>query len=322
MQTPSSYATQLLCMLLSMFCWGSWANTMKLARNWKFQAFYWDYVLGMLATSAFFAFVSGAGPQAASFSPANHSAALWAIASGMVFNVANLLLVASIDICGLAVAFPVGIGLALILGVALNYLQIKTGNLLLLGTGVLLILLAIALDALAYMKKDGAAETPKRGIFLAIFAGCLMGLFYPILTHSLGIGSLTPATVLPPFSIGVMLTAIPMNIWMMRRPLTGTEPIASSEYTRATPWQHLCGISGGLIWCIGLGSNLLASKAVFVGPAVSYAIGQGATMISAAWGVFVWQEFRNAPRSAKSLIYLMFLLFVCGLALVALAPRY
>lgn len=149
-----------------------------------------------------------------------------------------------------------------------------------------------------------------------------MGMFYPFLTRAMqGGGALNEYTVVPFFAVGVALCALPMNFGMMRRPFTGT-PVAFSDYTSAKPVWHLWGILGGAIWCAGLSTNLISSRAQLVGPAVSYAIGQGATMVSAAWGVFIWREFRNAPRATNFLIALMFVLFIMGLTLIALAPQF
>jgi glucose uptake protein len=106
----------------------------------------------------------------------------------------------------------------------------------------------------------------------------------------------------------------------MRKPLTGGAPVSMSDYTKSPGLWHLWGILGGAIWCTGAVLNFVASHAQIIGPAISYAIGQGATMVSAIWGVFVWKEFASAPANARKLIPLMFGFFLVGLAAVALAP--
>ena len=321
---PHSYAVQLALMITSMFCWGSWANTVKLTPGWRFQSFYWDYVVGVFLASLLFGAALGGGSGFfTDLFAASGTAIAYAFLAGIIFNAANQLLVAAIDIAGLAVAFPIGIGLALIIGVVLNYILQPAANPVVLSMGVALVVLAIIVDALAYRSREkGSGSVPKRGIYISLLCGVLMGVFYPFLTRAMqGIGALNEYTVVPYFAVGVALCALPVNYWLMRKPFTGT-PVDFSNYSAAKPSWHLWGILGGMIWCAGLSSNLISSRAQLVGPAVSYAIGQGATMVSAAWGVFIWHEFRNASSKTNLLIFLMFVLFLLGLTLVALAPTF
>ena len=325
---PQGYAIALAMMVTTMICWGSWANMMKLVRRWPFQLFYWDYVLGVLLVSALLGLTMGStgGPAAmlANLSHANAVAILYALAGGAVFNLANLLLVAAISIAGLAVAFPVGIGLALVVGVLLNYAIAPAGNPLLLFGGVALVLAAIIVDALAYRARgsDGQVNVG-RGLKIAIGCGFLMGIFYPLVTKSSeGPSGLGPYSVSFVFSLGVLLSALVFNTWLMRRPITADAPCHFPDYFAAPLRTHIVGVIGGAIWGTGMTFSLVAGTTHFVGPAVSYAIGQGATMVSAAWGVFVWHEFAGAPASARKLLALMFALFLIGLGMVASAPLY
>jgi glucose uptake protein len=321
---PKIYAVQLALMITSMCCWGSWANTLKLTPGWRFQSFYWDYVVGLFFASLAFGTVLGGGAEFwHGLTTPSLLAIGYALLAGIIFNAANQLLVAAIDLAGLAVAFPIGIGLALVIGVLLNYLLAPAANPVLLFGGVLLVAIAIVVDAMAYRKREHDSGTvSKRGIFISLLCGVLMGVFYPFLTRAMqGDGALGAYTVVPYFAIGVALCALPLNYWLMKRPFTGTS-VKFSNYTEARPVWHLWGAMGGIIWCAGLSANLISSRAQMVGPAVSYAIGQGATMISAAWGVFIWREFRNAPKIVNVLLPLMFVLFIVGLGLIALAPTW
>jgi glucose uptake protein len=327
MYQPEEYATALLLLLASMLCWGSWANTMKLTPGYAFQLFYWDYVIGVLLGSLVWGFTLGSssgGPLAfaTSIRQADRSHILYAIAAGVVLNVANLLLVAAIDIAGLAVAFPVGIGLALVEGVLLNYAISPKGHPVLLFGGVALVVLAIILDALAYRRRERAQRfISARGIVISVACGLLMGVFYPLVTKAVaGPRSLGPYSVAFFFAAGTALCAIPLNYRFMKRSLTGSPPVYMSAYFRAKPAWHWWGVIGGLVWCTGTVFNFVASHAQIVGPAVSYAIGQGATMVSAVWGVFVWKEFASAPQAARRLIPAMFLFFLVGLGSIAIAP--
>jgi glucose uptake protein len=327
MYQPEAYVAALLFMIVSMLCWGSWANTMKLTVGYAFQLFYWDYVAGILLGSLGWGLTLGNwGGGHLSFSAninqADSRHMLFAIAGGAVFNVANLLLVAAIDIAGLAVAFPVGIGLALVVGVLLNYAISPKGHPVLLFGGMALVVLAIILDALAYRRRESERRTiSARGIWISIACGVLMGLFYPLVTKAItGLASLGPYTVAFFFAIGTALCAVPVNYLFMKKPLTGTPPVNMSAYFQTKPAWHFWGVLGGLIWCTGTVFNFVASHAQIVGPAVSYAIGQGATMVSAVWGVFVWKEFANAPTASRKLIPAMFLFFLLGLGSIAIAP--
>ena len=333
MLLPESYQAALFLMILSMFCWGSWANTLKMCPRYRFQLFYWDYAIGLAAGAIFWGLTAGSlGHTGAPFVEAviNTPLApiLFAVCGGVVFNVANLLLVAAIDVAGLAVAFPVGIGLALVVGAVSSYLVSPAGNPLLLFGGVALVVVAIVFDAAAYRQREARAKAASttRGLVLSVLAGLLMGTFYPLVARALGGVPGKPApgpyAVALFFALGVLLSTVPANLLLMARPLDGKPPVDGAGYWRAPLTWHLAGTLGGAIWCTGAVANFVASGAHLVGPAVSYSIGQGATMISACWGVFVWREFAGAPRSARRLLVFMFVFFLLGLSAVALAPLY
>lgn len=316
----------LLFMVLSMLCWGSWANTLKTCPGYRFQLFYWDYVIGLVAGALVWGMTMGsAGARGLPFfqdifHAGAHPIGL-ALAGGAVFNVANLLLVAAIDIAGLAVAFPVGIGLALVVGAVSSYVVAPAGNPLLLFGGILVVILAIVLDAAAYRARERQKSVTIRGVVLSLVSGVLMGSFYPFVSGAMiGRGAIGPYATAFYFAIGVALCSLAANTLLMRKPLDGREPVSFRAYGKAPLAWHLWGVLGGLIWCTGAILNFVASRAHIVGPAVSYSIGQGATMISAAWGVFIWHEFSSAPRRAKVLLAWMFVFFLCGLSAVALAP--
>ena len=333
MYQPQSYAVALAFMIVTMLCWGSWANTLKLAPGYRFQLFYWDYVIGLFAGALAWGLTLGSTgaiglPFFADLAHAGSANVLWAVVGGVDFNLANLLLVAAIDIAGLAVAFPIGIGLALVVGAVSSYLLAPKGNPWMLFAGIALVVAAIVCDAAAYRARETVKQAASlRGIVLSLVAGLLMGTFYPFVSKAMA--SSTPGEGAPgPYAIsfffvcGVAFCAIPFNYLLMRKPLDGKAPVSISGYTQARPSWHLWGIVGGIIWCTGATLNFVASRTGVVGPAVSYSIGQGATMITAAWGVFAWKEFAAAPARAKQLLVWMFILFLLGLTLVALAPLY
>jgi glucose uptake protein len=329
MYQPETYGMALVFMLLSMFCWGSWANTMKAARGFPFQLFYWDYVIGVVLASLGWGFTLGSfGGGVQSFisdlTQADRIHIVYGLAGGVVFNVANLLLVAAIEIAGLAVAFPIGIGLALVEGSLLNYVLSPKGSPLLLFGGVAFVLVAIVLDSVAYrMREASNRQISRKGVWISFASGILMGLFYPLVVEaSTGRGGLGPYSIAFVFALGVAACSIPANYLFMVKPLTGGRPVAFPEFFRARPSWHFWGILGGAIWCTGMVMNFAASHAQLIGPAVSYSIGQGATMVSALWGIFVWHEFANAPRISRILLGAMFLCFVIGLLAVGSAPLF
>jgi glucose uptake protein len=313
-------------MILSMICWGSWANTQKLCRNWRFELFCWDYSGGILLISLLLGFTMGrtspSSPDSfwANLTTADSHHLLLAFLGGVVSNIANILLVAAIAIAGLAVAFPIGIGLALVIGSVLNYIITPKGNPLLLFGGIFLVCIAIVLDALAYRKLARDVAVSTKGIVVSLLAGIGMGLLYPFVAKALsGENHLGPYSVAFVFALGVVACTFPLNYVFMRKPVSGP-PVPLGNYFRGRAGLHFWGILGGLIWGVGTTSNFVASYAQMVGPATSYALGQGATMVSAIWGVFVWKEFAGADASAKRLLTFMFAFFVLGLAGVALAP--
>src|SRR3984893_9121781 len=170
-----SYPLAVLFCVLTMLCWGSWANTRKLAhKDWRFELFYWDYALGVLLLTLVLGLTLGSvGTEGRSFladlSQASGASIGSALLGGAIFNLANILLVAAIEIAGMAVAFPVGIGLALLIGVIQNYVAAPVGDVALLSTGVILVTLAIVLDAIAYRRLAGAAASVStKGLILSV----------------------------------------------------------------------------------------------------------------------------------------------------------
>ncbi len=318
--------------VITMFCWGSWANTQKLAsKKWAFQLFYWDYSLGVLILSLLLAFTMGStGEEGRSFIPdlvqADGKAIGSALLGGVVFNLANLLIVVAINIAGMAVAFPIGIGLALVIGVVVNYIATPLGNPVFLFIGVTLVALAIILDAIAYRKSStGKSSTTAKGIIISILGGILMGFFYRFVAASMvsdfavpEAGRLTPYTASVVFAIGLLLSNFAWNTFFMYRPVSGERATFAEYFKKGDTRLHLIGILGGIIWSLGMTFNIIASGQA--GFAISYGLGQGATLIAALWGVFIWKEFGKA-EGLKGTLATMFLFYLAGLALIIVARQ-
>lgn len=325
-----TYELAVLFCIITMLCWGSWANTQKLAgKSWRFELFYWDYVFGIVILSLVLGLTLGSnGPEGRSFledlSQASQKNYALALAGGVIFNLANILIVAAIAYAGMAVAFPVGIGLALVLGVLINYLANQQGNPLLLFIGVALVVLAIVLDALAYKRlADQKQKNSKVGLVLALIGGFLMSFFYFFVAQSMSLdfsnpdgGKFTPYGAVFVFSIGIFLSNFVFNTVLMKLPIEG-EPLHIGDYLAGKPWVHLVGILGGLIWCVGMSFSIIAAEKA--GPAISYGLGQGATMVAAFWGVFIWREFKDAPPGTSKFLFGMFVCFILGLGLIVYA---
>jgi glucose uptake protein len=325
-----NYSVAVFFCIITMLCWGSWANTQKLAANtWRFELFYWDYVLGILLMSLLFAFTLGSmGEGGRSFmtdlQQADSSNIGSAILGGVIFNAANILLGAAIAIAGMSVAFPVGIGLALVIGVIVNYLDNPVGDSSRLFIGVSLIALAILLNAYAYRKASSNQEgVSTKGLLLSVVAGVLMGYFYKYVAASMfsdfnvpEVGKLSPYTAVVLFSVGVLLSNFVFNTLLMARPFVGT-PVTYSDYFKGNSKNHLTGVLGGMIWCVGMSFSIIASGKA--GTAISYGLGQGATVVAAVWGIFIWKEFKNAPKGTTTTLNLMLLCYLIGLALIIAA---
>lgn len=322
-----TYAIAVLFCVVTMFAWGSWANTQKLAaKDWRFELFYWDYVFGIVLFALLFALSAGnmgqGGRPFLEDLAQGDSGNLWsAFLGGILFNFANILLVAAIALAGMSVAFPVGIGLALVVGVIVNYLDTPLGDSTLLFTGVGLIVLAILLNANAYRRLSAhQKKVPTKGLLLAVVAGLLMGLFYKYVANAMFPnfqeplpGKLSPYSAVFIFSLGILASNFLFNSFLMRRPFEGA-PLAFADYFRGTLKSHGMGVLGGVIWCVGMSFSILASDKA--GPAISYGLGQGATVVAALWGIFVWKEFKGAPKGVGGMLNAMLLLYVLGLALI------
>lgn len=322
-----------LC-ILTMLCWGSWANTQKLAsRMWPFQLFYWDYTIGILVATLAIALTFGSyGVEGRAFLPdlyqANWQSYLWAFLGGVIFNLANILLVTAIDIAGMSVAFPIAIGLALVIGVIVNYLSLPVGNAFLLTLGVAAVVIAIILDGMAYQygKSLKTCKSVVKGLTIAFISGVLMGCFYRFVAMSMSVqfikpsaGFFTPYTACVVFAVGIFISNFLWNGYMMRRPLTG-QPTTYTAYFKGSLKLHGMGILGGLIWGVGTIASFLASGKA--GYAISYGLGQGATLIAALWGVFIWHEFRRPRIWIKWLLAFMFVFYLLGLVIIVMARFY
>jgi len=324
----STYPVAVIFCVITMICWGSWANTQKIAdKNWRFELFYWDYVIGVVLFSLLSALTLGSyGHGGRSFladlKQADSGNLIKALIGGVIFNAANILLSAAISIAGMAVAFPVGIGIALVVGVVVNYASAPQGNLQYIIIGIVLIMAAIIVNAVAYQKSNKSNKKLSfKGLLLSVLAGLLMSMFYRFIAASMdlsnfeqpAVGKMTPYTAVFIFSLGIFISNFVFNSILIYKPFEGA-PTSYSAWFKGKFTLHLTGLLGGLIWGVGNSFNLIAAGKA--GPAISYGLGQGATMVAAFWGVFIWKEFKQKNTSTGGLITAMFVLFIAGLGML------
>jgi glucose uptake protein len=323
MFTPSSLHVALLMMITSAVCWGSWANTYKGVKGYRFELFYWDYALGIFIVSLGLAFTMGStGNDVHSFlnniRSADTSNIVNALIGGALFNLANLLLVAAIDMAGLAVAFPISIGIALVVGVVLSYALQPRGDAAMLALGVACAFVAVLLDGKAYGSLAASGRSVSRkSVVTCVISGVLMGLWAPFMTHAMTRGNpLGPYSAAVFLTLGALLSCFIWNIYFMKHPLVG-EPVSFGKFFSGPVSGHLLGLFGGFIWGIGTVFNLVAAS--FTGVAISYAIGQSAPMVAALWGILVWREFQNSGTRARAYLALMFVFYGIAIFFVARA---
>jgi glucose uptake protein len=325
MFAPTTFALALVMTITSTVCWGSFANTFKLTKNYRFELYYWDYAFGIFLTSLVLALTMGTIPGGDSAFPANLRSAApanlaYAAVGGFLFNIANVLLIAGIEIVGLAVAFPISIGIALVEGVVLSYAIQPRGSAGLLGAGVAMAVVAVVLIGKAYGQLRGPDRAPSRkGVVICLVSGFLMGTFAPFITRAMTADRpLTPYTAAVFFTFGALVCCFFFNVYLMKKPLVG-EPVGFSGYAAAPASYHALGLVGGAVWGLGTVFNFVAAS--LVGVAISYAIGQASPMIAALWGVFVWREFRGSGLRARLYLAGMFASYVLALVLIARAYR-
>lgn len=330
-----NYLLAVILCVVTMICWGSWGNTQKLAaKTWRYELFYWDYVIGIVLLSIIFGFTLGSiGEQGRGFiddvTQVNPKSFWSAFTGGIIFNASNILLSASISLAGMSVAFPVGVGLALVLGVFINYFGAPKGDPVILFLGVLLVVTAIIMNGIASSRMSKGTEeqkTRKKGIIIAIIAGFLMSFFYRFVASAMDLtnlenpteGMLTPYGAFFIFSIGILASNFILNTLVMKKPFVGN-PVNYSQYFKGNLKTHLVGVLGGVIWGVGTAfSYIAAGKA---GAAISYGLGQGATLVAALWGVFIWKEFKNSSKATNKLLVWMFILFFLGIISIIYAGQ-
>ncbi len=322
-----SYSTAVFFCIITMMAWGSSSNTQKLVSpNWRVELFCWDYAFGIVITSLILALTIGSyGAEGRSFiedlQQANTKNIGNALLGGIIFNAANILFISAVSMAGISVAFSVGSGLSLVIGVVVNYLDSPIGNVTLLFSGVFLIIVAILLNTTAYARMSaGTKSFSVKGLLISISSGILMGLFFKYVANSMFPyfkipveGKLSPYSAVFIFACGVFLSNIFFNTFIMFKPFTGTR-VSFAGYFKGSFKNHFLGVTGGSIWCIGMCFSIIASDKA--GTAISYGLASGAIVVASIWGIYVWKEFKTAPKGTNVLLNIMLISFLSGLILI------
>jgi glucose uptake protein len=348
---PASSLASLLLLVLALVCWGSWANSQRLVFKWRFELFYYDFALGMAVCILIATFTLGTmNTQDLSFSDnfmiAGYRKMAFAMAAGVLVNLANMLLVASISLSGMAVSFPLSFGMALIVTSVTNFIgNPLADNAALLFGGVVLVLAAMLVNAIAYRShvdalaaatKSGPMLDPRtklpvrtpiaaRGMLLSILSGIALGFFLPLVDMSrYGEGGVGPYGLAALAAIGMFFSTLLYVPFFINFPVQG-EPVQVRNYFKGAKKQHFWGIFGGFLWAVGLLAALVAGAAppaALIGPALTTGLLQAVPILAALWGLLAWQEFKGATQGVKLLMFGMIVLYLAGLTLVALAPVY
>jgi glucose uptake protein len=344
---PGSYAFTVILLILSLLCWGLWATTFKLAGKWRYELYYFDFAIGMGIAALIAALTFGSmGWDGFSFLDDLRNAGkrqdLFAFLGGGVFNLGNVLMLASISLSGLSVGLPIGLGVALITGVIWNWVTHPGGNLVFLAAGCVAVAAGVILNAVGFRAyatavrrqqastQTGKSKAPKKdrgtkAVILGMAAGLLLGSFAPLLDLAKDTeNGLGPYSIAVLISLGVIATTFVYSLFLMNLPVQG-QPVDISEYFKGTARHHALGLAGGLLFAIGLVASLVANKAEGLAQAgifLSYAMEHGAPVVGAICGIFAFKEFADGDSKFKSFLFLTLFLLITGITLVGLAPHF
>jgi glucose uptake protein len=350
---PASQGATLALLVISLICWGSWANTLKLAGKWRYELYYYDFALGFALLAAVAAFTAGSFNSSEltfqeNFLITGYRNMAYVVAAGVIFNLGNMLLAATISLAGLAMAFAVTFAVALSVSTAWALIFEPPASMLLAIVGAALLLAALVLAAYSYshyldaradavkkaaLQVDPRAKAAKRppqapgaarAVVLGVVGGLALGLFGPLLDAGrLGEGGVAPYGLALLFAAGIFISTIVLGPFFVNFPVSGG-PIAVSDYFKGAGKQHLLGLLGGIL----AGTAFLASMLALAAPAFlrtapmpSYALNQGGPVLAGLWGLFVWREFKDAGERTQLLFMFTLILLAGGIGLLAVARR-
>lgn len=342
---PGSTFVTILLLALSLFCWGSWANTFKLAGKWRFELYYFDFAMGALATAILIALTFGSlGWDGFSFIDdlriAGKHQELYGFLSGCIFNLGNMLLLGAVSVTGMAIAFPVALGLAIGVAGIFTLMINGTGNAVMLGLGCAALLGSVIFAFQAwkgYSKqlllgqiRQGKTKSTKvitsgKGVMLALLGGLVMGCCYPMIEMArnpdLGLG---PYGLGFAFALGIFASSFVYGLFFANLPVAG-DAVDVKKYLRGSRRQHLLGMLGGGLLVAGAIASFVAAKAdraAAVRAPIGFGIVQASPLVALACGLLLWKELGDADGSVRTLVAAEALLFVMGLGALTMAMAY
>lgn len=313
----------IICCIYCCICWGSWSNTQKLVqkKDWKTSLFYWDYIAGFFLTALLGLLAFNGGGI---FDNLTWSSVGWALLGGLVWNVANIFLTSAIGVAGMSVAFPIGGGFGWVGGIIFNYFVAGfTGNEALLWFGVALAVAAMVLCAVSYKKLVSTqSRSPFVGIIMAFISGFGFAFFYGLVVKATapefgGTGTISPYQAVFFFALAVLVSTLILNPIVMKRSVEG-DATMTDYFKKGDARTHLIGMLGGFIWMSGMVISFMSSGAG-VNKAVAYALSNASPLVAIIWGVFIWKEFKGAPKGTGKYVAAMFLCFMLALVLITLS---
>lgn len=339
---PHTHAVTLLLILAAVVCFGSWANTFKMAGGWRYELYYIDWALGVALAAIILALTAGSlGFDGFSVADemliAGKRQWLYGFVAGGIFNLGNLLLMAALSLAGMSIAFPMVYAVSLITGAVLGYVLGAQANGGFLVVGCAILAGAAVAGARAYreflvarheeLAKAGKAKSTRRpsaarGNALAIAGGGMLGLYLPLLDKARqGEIGLQPYALALTFAAGVLFSTFLLDLFFMNLPVDG-EPLDVMHYIRGSLKCHLLGVLGGVLWCAGLLAALVAAAVpapIQAGAATAGAVAPLGALLAAFWGMAAWKELRGAGAAARMPAILMLALFAAGFVLLLLA---
>lgn len=350
-----NHTQTLLLLVLSALCWGLWAAAYRRTKKWRYELFYFDVAIGAGIVAVVAALTLGSlGFDGFSFEDdmlhAFKHQWLLAFGAGVIFNLANMLMMGAIAVAGLSVAAPLALGISSMLGLGIAVLLRHAGNPALAFPGSACVLLGIVMVGVAYgwlisarldkMLKEGkaastnlpgyatgrivSADAPSatKALLLSVVAAALMWIMYPLLARArLGDTGLGPYSLTFLFVGGMFFSTLIFSLFFLNLPIEG-EPLEVQEYFQGGIGDHLLGLAAGGLLCIGLLAGLVGEAGppvAQVGSVMTYGLKQGAILAAAVWGVWVSKDFRGAGARVHGLVAAFIGLIALGVVLLVLA---
>jgi glucose uptake protein len=341
----------ILLLVVGALCWALWAGMHKMTRDWRYELFAVDVAIGCGIAVSIYAFTVGSlGFDGFSFLDdlmhAGKRQWLFAFSAGIIFNLANMILLSAISVAGMSVAIPLGLGISSIFGLGASLIFSHTGNPFLVFAGSACFVVGAVLAAVSYsflisarqdrMVKEGKAkitphvpgvskgmivstEAPSatKGLLLSGVAAALMWIMYPLINKArAGETGLGPYALMALFSLGLFVSTFVFDLFLINLPVEG-EPIEPFAYLRGSLRAHLAGFVAGILLCTGILAELIAAGGppeAQAGTLMTYGVKMIAPLVGGCAGVWIWKEMHDAEGRVRAIFYVFAVLFAVGVA--------